>query len=250
LRGKEAWFETDYVVFRRGDECAVARIDKTPPEELFCRISGVEVLSLPDTTRWVDDPSVDTGNASALAAKARVLGVGSSETLVVSGLYEPIVIDVFDLSPPDPPRLVDMTRRVLGYRSFPPIVLRPHIQPMDELAGHVTGRALLFPCGISQLKRTLNAQYLDERPARQDWVLVGCERSRVIHHHFYGEDCPRIELCPRHLFDPGDALALMRCCMVEKRIELCERVVFVPWGAELPLIEDAIAALVQRAIAI
>ena len=99
--------------------------------------------------------------------------------------------------------------------------------------------------GISQLKQMTNAFYLDERPERHDWVLVGCERSRQIHNHIYGEDCPSIELCPRKLFDPRATLALMRCCMVEKRVELSGRVAFVPWGAELPLVEEAITVLLR-----
>jgi hypothetical protein len=65
--------------------------------------------------------------------------------------------------------------------------------------------------------------------------------------HFYGEDCPCIELCPRKLFHPGAALALMRCCMVEKKVELSGRVAFLPWGAELPLVEQALTALLQLA---
>src|SRR5215831_15072978 len=50
LRDKEVWFETDYVVFRRGSECAVATIMKTTPRNSFCRIVCVDLLSQPDRT--------------------------------------------------------------------------------------------------------------------------------------------------------------------------------------------------------
>jgi hypothetical protein len=256
LDGKEVWFETDYVVFRSGGDCAVARIVQRELPGFFRPIDSVEIVSLPESTHWVEDASVDPGNPSALAEKARALGVGPSETLVVRGLYEhvcfihrpaPIVIDVFDLSPPEPPRLLDMARRVLAYRQLPATVIRPHVQPILDLTGDLAGRPLLLPCGISQLKSTVDAFYLDERPERRDWVLLGCERSRQIHRHLYGDDCPRIDLCPRQLFDAGDALALMRCCMVEKRVELWGNVAIVPWGAELPLVEEALTALIARA---
>lgn len=256
LQDKEAWFETDFVVFRRGHHCAVVKIEKTPPTNSFCRITNVEVLSPQDCTRWIDDAAIDTGNPSALAEKARVSGIGISETLVVNGLYEhvnfihrphPVVIEVFDVSPPEPPRLVDMARRVLGYRDFPPIVLNAHVQSIPALARDLVARPLLFPCGVSQLKRTGAAFYLDERPSRQDWVLVGCARSAQIHRHLYGNDCPRIELCPKHLFDARGNLALMRCCMVEKRVELRGRVAVVPWGTDLSLIEEALRALLDLA---
>jgi hypothetical protein len=253
LLHKEAWFETDYVVFRRGRDCAVVRIEKTTPTNSFCLITSVEVLSPQDCTHWIDDEAVDTGNPSALAERARTSGIGVSETLVVNGLYEhvnfihrpqPLVIEVFDLSPPDPPRLLDMARRVLAHREFPAIVVNAHVQSIPALARDVT-KPLLFPCGISQLKRMTAAFYLDERPARQDWMLVGCARSAQIHRHVYGDDCPRIELCPKHLFDERGGLALMRCCMVEKRVELSGRAAFVPWGADLSLIEEALRALLD-----
>jgi hypothetical protein len=259
LHDKEAWFETDYVVFRRGPDCAIVKIQKTTPTNSFCRITNVEILSRPDGTRWIDDDAVDTGNPSALAEKARASGIGVSETLVVNGLYEhvnfihrpqPVVIEVFDLSPPEPPRLLDMARRVLAHRDFPAIVVKAHVQSIPALARDVLPKLmkpLLFPCGISQLKRTTAAFYLDERPPRRDWVLIGCARSAQIHRHVYGEDCPRIELCPKHLFGARGGLALMRCCMVEKRVELAGRVAFVPWGAELSLIEEALRALLDLA---
>jgi hypothetical protein len=256
LRDKHVWFETDYVVFRHGDQCAIAGIDKTEPTDGFSQVTSVEIISLPSTTHWVDDPSVDSGNPSALADKANTLGVGPSETLVVNGLYEhvcfihrpaPVLIDVFDLSPPDVPRLLDMVRRVLAYRAFPPTRIRPHVQAIADLVRDVGEKTLLFPCGISQLKRLTNAFYLDERPEQHDWILVGCDRSRQIHRHLYGRDCPGIELCPRKLFHPSDALALMRCCMVEKKIELVGRVAFVPWGTDLGLVEEALIALLQVA---
>jgi len=106
-------------------------------------------------------------------------------------------------------------------------------------------KPILFPCGISQLKAMATAYYLDERPRRQDWVLVGCERSRQVHYHIYGDAPPRIELCPKKLFAAGGALALMRCCMVEKSVDLSGHVAIVPWGAELSLIEDALRALLD-----
>ncbi len=254
LIGKEAYFETDYVVFRRGDECAIAAIQRADREDLFCTITAAEVIALPGSCRWIDDPTVDTGNPSALAEKARALGTTDSETLVVNGLYEhvnfiqrprPLVIDIFDLFPPEPPRLIDMARRVLAYKNFGAVVLNPHIQSIPELVRHLDDKPILFPCGISQLKGMANASYLDERPSRQDWILVGCERSRRIHRHFYGDDPPQIELCPRKLFVADVPLTLMRCCMVENGFELSGRVAIVPWGADLALTQAALEALID-----
>ena len=254
LLHREVWFETDYVVFRRGQDCAVARIEKKPPSNSFCRVTRVEILSQMEGTRWIDDPAVDTTNPSALAERARASRIRDFETLVVNGLYElvnfihrpqPLLVDVFDLSPPEPPRLLDMVRRVLAHRDFPPVVVNAHVQSILALARHGVDRPLLFPCGISALKQTVAASYLDEHPARQDWVLIGCALSRQIHRHFYAEYCPCIELCPKHLCDASSGRWLIRCCMVERRVELAGNVAVVPWGAELSLIEEALRALLN-----
>jgi hypothetical protein len=45
---------------------------------------------------------------------------------------------------------------------------------------------------------------------------------------------------------PG-RLALMRCCMVEKRVELSGGIAFVPWGADLSLIEESLRGLLDLA---
>ena len=172
----------------------------------------------------------------------------------MNGLYEhvnfihrlqPTIIDVFDLSPPEPPRLLDMARRALGNRDFPAVVLNPHIQRIPEMVRHLVDKPILFPCGVSQLRSMARAFYLDERPSRQDWVLVGCERSRQIHCHVYGDDPPRIALCPKRLFGTGSALALLRCCMIERSFELAGNTAIVPWGAELSIVEHAIRALLD-----
>jgi hypothetical protein len=172
----------------------------------------------------------------------------------VNGLYEhvnfihrpqPVIIDVFDQSPPEPPRLLDMARRVLANRNFPAVVLNPHIQSIPEMVRHLGDRSILFPCGVSQLKAMEGAFYLDERPRRQDWVLVGCERSLQVDRHVYGDEPERIELCPKRLFKANGALALMRCCMIEKSFNLSGHIAIVPWGAELSLIEDALRALLD-----
>ena len=41
-------------------------------------------------------------------------------------------------------------------------------------------------------------EFLDTRPAqREDWLLIGCERSVQFHRHFYGDEPDRVDLCPR-----------------------------------------------------
>jgi hypothetical protein len=106
--------------------------------------------------------------------------------------------------------------------------------------------------------------YLDQRPGRRPWVLVGCQRSREIHRWFYGADAPNVDVCPRamatarddddHENDHGD-LVLTKCCLLEDRIDV-ERPqarrhggprVVVPWGASLDQVRTALRTLAEAA---
>ena len=86
LIGKETYRRTDFVVLTKGPETAVVAVSAPDREALFCPIDSVKLVSLPDTTRFVEASKIDPSNPSALAAKAREVGVGVEETLVVRGL--------------------------------------------------------------------------------------------------------------------------------------------------------------------
>lgn len=263
LLGKEAYRRTDYIVLRGEAGQAVARVEKISTEPLFSPITAVEVLALPDTCVWVEDPDVDTGNPSAMAAKARSLGLDARATLIVEGLYghvnflhhpEPLTIRVLEVVPPEPPKLVAMAHKVLSYagsgagseRAWPPIVLEPELIDLAAMAREQPAAAYLFPCRASGLVGPGPTCYLDEHPPRQDWLLIGCERSRQIHRHFYGDEPPGIEMCPRCLLQPADQPTLLKCCLLETEIEVSDHTVVVPWGADLSHVEQGLQALAAQ----
>ncbi|MFQ5812666.1 MAG: hypothetical protein ACE5I2_05685 [Anaerolineae bacterium] len=304
LLGKEAYRRTDYIVLRGEDGLAVVRVEKAGPalspsttlppdgaqderrsseqisgqhlaegtEPLFSPITAVEVLALPDNCVWVEDPEVDTGNPSAMAAKAHSLTLSPQATLIVEGLYghvnflhhpEPLVIRVVEVVPPHPPKLLAMARKVLSYADdLPPMVLKPELVDLSAKARDHPAAAYLFPCRASGLVGPGPTYYLDERPHREDWLLIGCERSRQIHRHFYGDEPPCLEMCPRSLMEPGGVLSpatelriglskgseptLLKCCLLESEIEMQDRTVVVPWGATLQQVEQGLRALMAR----
>lgn len=255
LRGKEAYRRTDYIVLRGRAGEAVVRVEKAGTEPLFSLITAVEVLALPDTCVWVEDPTVDPGNPSAMAAKARSLGLGSQATLIVEGLYshvnflhhpDPVVIRVVDVVPPEPPKVLALARKVLSYADFPPVVLEPDLIDVSAMAQDHPAEAYLFPCRASGLVGPGPTHYLDERPARQNWLLVGCERSRQIHHHFYGDEPQWVEMCPRRLMQPDGGPTLLKCCLLESGIEVEDHTAVVPWGATLQQVEQGLRALVRK----
>jgi hypothetical protein len=253
--GREAYRRTDYVVLRQGEACAVVAITTPDREALFSRIDSVAVLALPETCTFAEMPEVDTGNRSALAEAAHRLGVGPEGTLVVQGRYahvnfihhpDPLVVRVVEVAPPDPPKLFELAQHVLSYADLPPLRLELERIDLHDLAAGRTPPAFLVPCRSGGLDR-FNAPvyFLDERPAkRQDWLLIGCERSLQFHRHYYGDEPPRVEMCPRRLAGRRDRPTLLKCCLLEFDTELDDQVAVAPWGADLGQVEAALRKLV------
>jgi hypothetical protein len=257
--GRDAYRHTEFIVFRDGSSIAVAAVETADRTPLFSPITRAAWLSTPDRTRFVEDPEVDSGLPSSMAAKAEAIGLPADETLVVLGRYEhvnfiarprPTAVTIVEVAPPDPPKLWDLVARVLAVA--PLAAIQPILERIDlrDLAATVAPGpdGYLFPCRASGFE-SLGApvHFLDERPARADWVLVGCERSRQIHEHLYGDLPPSREICPRILAGERSGPTLVKCCMLERGTERDGQVAVVPWGAELREVEEALLNLVDPA---
>ncbi len=259
--GREAYRTTDFIVARRGDAAALLRVEKEPGAELFLQIRKVEVLAGPDECAYVHAPNVDTGVPTDMARAARELAPGK-RCAVVQGLYEhvnfildpsPVPVRVVDVAPPSPPKLLDQVRRVLQTaENLAPVELRPEITDLLALAAQKPSGHYLYPCrGSGAAPDGAEVSYLDQRPAEQEWTLVGCARSRQIHSWFYGSEPPNIELCPRKLAaasqeEAGELPAtLTKCCLLETGFELTGSTVTVPWGASLSEVYEGLRALVN-----
>ena len=256
LMGRETYRRTDFIILRKGDATAVAAVTAPDREPLFNPIDSVEVLALPDTCVFAVAADTDPGNPSALAAKARELGVEPEGTLVVLGKYghvnlihhpDPLIIRVIEVAPPEPPKLFGLAQHVLSYAELPPIRLELERIDLNDLAAGHHPPAFLVPCRSGGLdKFPAPVYFLDERPEpRQDWLLVGCERSLQFHRHYYGDEPPRIEMCPRVLAGKREELTLLKCCLLEYHIELEGQVAAVPWGSDLKMVEEALRKLVE-----
>lgn len=257
LLGKDSYRRTRYVVLEQSERCAVAAVSRDSEEPLFSPITAVSVLALPDTCRLVEDETVDTGNPTALAAKALALGLDSTATLVVRGLDghvnfihhpHPLEITVIDVVPPHPPKLWRQANQVLSYAAgLPPIALKEASLSLEDLAKQAPdAAAYLIPCRASGLNFEVPTYFLDERPPRQPWTMIACERSRQIHRHFYGEEAPCVEMCPRRLTGPSSTPTLLKCCLLESGMAVEAQRVIVPWGADLAQVEAGLRALVAQ----
>ena len=81
---------------------------------------------------------------------------------------------------------------------LPPIDLVGDVVDIRQLAADHPAAAYLLPCRGSGVQVAGELAFLDTRPAeRLDWLMVGCERSLQFHRHFYGDEPPRVDICPR-----------------------------------------------------
>lgn len=254
--GREAYRRTRFIVVRNRDETAITAVQKKSEEPLFSPITALDVLAGPVDCTYVEDPEVDTAVPTALARAALRLAPGK-RGVVVEGAYShvsfivdpaPLRVTVREVVPPYPAKLIDQVQRVLQLaEGLPPMELVPDVVTFERLAEGQSTSSFLLPCrggGVAIGGATV--EYLDERPARHDWTLLGCERSQQIHECFYGERAPQIDICPRKR--PGGAGAtLSKCCLLETHIEIDEdRMVVVPWGASLAQISEALALLARE----
>ncbi|MEA2669877.1 MAG: hypothetical protein QOG45_97 [Chloroflexota bacterium] len=256
LLGRDAYRRTRYIIARHGEQTAVVRVERATEEPLFSPITAVEVLALPHECALLHLREVDTAVPSQLAAAA-VRHAPGVRCVVVHGRYEhlnlildprPLRITVVEVVPPEPPKLLDQCRRVLAVADdLPPIELVPHLVDLRELgADGADGRDRLLPCrGSGIVLEGREVAFLDQHPARRDWLLLGCERSREIHRWFYGTDADHRDICPRRLAAPSPALT--KCCLLEEHLEVAPGRVTVPWGASLELVRDGLREVARIA---
>ena len=257
LVGREAYRRTRFIVAHGNAGAALVRVRKQSDEPLFSPIVEADLLAGPDETEFITAPGIDVGVPSQLARAAAGAAPGT-RCVVVQGRYEhvsfilnpqPVPVRVVDVAPPYPAKLVDQAGRVTDMaEDLPPVSIRPDVIDLTALARQHPASHYLFPCrGSGAAPSGAEVSYLDERPPRRDWVLVGCERSREIHRHFYGGDAPAVEMCPRELLAAQGAASgpvLTKCCRLEEEIEQAGLMVVVPWGATLGHVQQGLRQLV------
>jgi len=255
LLSREVYRRTDVVVLHNADhQLAVAAVQRAESDTLFTRVDAVEILALPADCVFIQSPETDPANRSALAKLAREHRLGSNRTAVVQGTFDhvniihrpdPLVLRVVEVAPPEPPKLYKMAEHVLSYADLPPICLDLERIDLRELCARVQPEAYLVPCrsgGLEDLGAPV--YFLDERPpVRRPWTLIGCERSLQFHRHYYGNEPPRVEMCPRRLTPASRRPTLLKCCLLEFGIEQEGMTAVVPWGADLAMVEQALSLL-------
>jgi hypothetical protein len=261
LLSREAYRRTEFVVLRADDgTAAVVQITTASQEALFNPITAVEWLAGPGDCVYLVRPEVDAANATALAETALAGSAGPPAAItIVEGRYQhvnfivrpqPLEVRLVDVVPPEPARLLDLARQAITIDdNLPPVRLVPELLDVRALAATAPegspDQHYLLPCRGAGLDLPGTVDYLDQRPARADWTMIGCERSRQFHRWFYGGEPDReVELCPDRLTAPDrETSTVLRCCLLERGIRVEGNRAVVPWGANLSEVQTALRAL-------
>ena len=258
LKGEKIYITTRYVILNNGSDRAVVKVRKTDTPQLFQRVLGVIVVSLPGNTVYCEDDSVDVHNKTMMARLASRHG---NKAVVVKGRFEhisfikdePVLdIEVIDVEPP-PSRLMILADEVLRIMPLKRAVrLVPKIADLSELVNGLDTDVIL-PCRASGLKTSKRYHFLDERPDLskdeiEELTLVGCGLSKRIFKSIYKVEPRLVNVCPKDKGREG-TLTLTRCCMAEGP-EIKGDIAVLPWGANVDEVAWAMKALVKRSMTV
>jgi hypothetical protein len=256
LRGREVYRRTEWLLLRNGDASALVELRKESFEPLFSPVVEARVLAGPDRTLWVEQPTCDVGNPTALAFAALAHEKPGIDAYAVIGKFEhvnviwqpqPVTVRVTEVVPPEPAKLFEMARQAVAFdEDLPPIRLVLDAVDIRDLGRESVSEDYLLPCRGSGVDLPGAVSFLDTHPEqRKDWLLIGCERSMQFHRHFYGDEPAQVDLCPRRrAADLGlDALVLTKCCLLERGVEQHEDTAVVPWGSNLDEVRLALRLL-------
>lgn len=259
LLSKPAYKRTKFIALNNGEDWAVVGIRKPETKNLFSRIEEVEIISMPDSTKYIEDPEIDVLNPTRMAEKAHEL---EAETLIVKGMFEHVSfihkekleqLIVFDVIPPKPPKLVELIRKALYSGNVPkPVKIIPQILDLCELEKECKNQNIVFPCHASGLKSDRKTFYLDQRPEFSDEemtsiCLIGCDLSMRIFNTIYGSEPEFFNFCPKKkaIDMQPEHLAITKCCEINEGHEFIGNIAVVPWGSTQKEVEEALNELLM-----
>jgi hypothetical protein len=259
--GKSIYKKTEFLILNNEDDWAVVALKKAPPQDLFSEIEDVEILSLPEKTKYVEDPAINVLSPTVMAEKAEALG---AECLVVKGAFEhvsfihnekTVPVIVFEVTPPDPPKLVELVKSALNSGNVPfAVKVIPQILDIRDIERNISKENIVFPCHASGLESAKRTHYLDENPEistdeLSDVSLIGCDLSLRIFRNLYGIEPEFFNFCSKKGVESGGGkdLAIAKCCKIKEGYEHTGNLVVVPWGATQKEVEDALNELLKDA---
>ena len=215
--GERIYFSTRYVVVFWQKKAAIYEV-RSEGEGLLCSISSVHRISDFEETH-IYTQKIDIFNRGKLIAVAARLCTPPIKTAVFQGfdLHWTFVsdpdttavteIEVFDISPPDPPYLVTLIERLEAAGVFGDLSVRfaPIVQDLRKLSTDA-----VFPCSASGV----GSSHLNRRKVGipENAVLVGCDISRqVFETRFPKQKISHVNICPTTAIRPRKPF-IAKCC--------------------------------------
>lgn len=251
LMGQKVYHRTRYLVLRfeadGGQMYSIVEVDG-PGYGMFKHIEEVKVISTPEDTSFLRAPDADAFNHNSLSEAVKDVG---TRAVVVEAEFDhitfvvredPIVVTLVDVVPPHPSKLLVLAQRALRTMTLTrPVVLIPKIVDITEM---VEAEEIIYPCRATDMGRHSHAKFLHECPViSEDGVLVGCEISRKIFYSHYKRRPKFVNICPKEFAKEVEGLRLIKCCLVEGKVEFEADMAIVPWGVRLEEIREAIQGL-------
>lgn len=164
---------------------------------------------------------------------------------------ESIYLKVFDVVPPNPPKLVELVEKALSIgRIGKPIKVVTDILDLNTLTQASKTPFTMFLCYTSELRSGENALFLDQAPDissvdGDNITLIGCNLSLNIFSSLYGSEPAFINMCPKMRIAMEQTVykCITRCCLVDEKHERIGDIAYVPWGAKISDVEEAILHL-------
>jgi hypothetical protein len=259
LLGSKIYKGTDYLILNKEDKYSIIRIGKTPRRGLFWEVTGVELISGVEDTVYYLDPEVDVLNKNSMGL---LLGKFPDKAVVVQGKFEHVSfitpetvleLTVLEVIPPEPPKLITLTKDVLKFKSFSkPIIIKEKIVNIYDMFNDLEDQTVLLPCHASGSNINDQIQYLDNFPDlkfedKEKITLAGCELSLRIFKDIYKFEPNFINTCPAKLAGNmiKDDYVLIKCCTAKKPERRGDLFV-VPWGATYEDIENIINIFIEQ----
>jgi hypothetical protein len=247
--GDPVYFATQYLISREGPR--LYRVSSRG-EGFMRKLQELELIASGPEIAWYQE-KVDTRSRARLIELASELCKDGVTTVVFQGpdehvtfVHDPdpgeiLLLEVLDVSPPDPPWLVHVINNLERCGVLGDLTVRFKARILD-LRGF-QGEEVYYPCRASGLGRALDSdRVVHDRPR-----IVGCEISREIFlatnpgkEHEFVNICPLSSLVPEGPF-------ITRCCRSERRgftSKNGHRGIVVHWGDGPYLIAEAVRRLV------
>jgi hypothetical protein len=254
LPGELVYFSSRYIVLFWQGQAAIYEVNSNG-EGVLRSISVVNKIA-DFTETSVYEQKVDIFNRSRLITEAKRLCKPPIKAVVFQGfdlhwtfVYDPdlnsvMEIEIFDITPPDPPYLVTLIKKLedAGIFGDLSVSFKPVVQDLRRL-----NTGTIFPCSASGI----GSSHLNRPGVRieEGSVLVGCDMSReVLEARFPGVNFEQENICPTKTIRPYKPF-IAKCCRSARvgPIELYGiRGYVVHWGANPYEVVSAIRALVTR----